>query len=97
MLLIVAKMQLIVCDTEQKIEKLLEWGKEKFPNITTLVHMNNISESVKEKVKEQGWTAISFSEMEVSKCCIIYLTVNVLTSIFTTANAGFGEGGALLS
>ena len=62
-------MELIVCDDEDKLKLLLKWGKEKLPNVKTIVHMNTVSEETTKAVEEQGWRILSFADMEV---CIWY-------------------------
>ena len=61
-------MELIVCDDEDKLKLLLKWGKEKLPNVKTIVHMNAVSEETTKAVEEQGWRILSFADMEVCIC-----------------------------
>ena len=63
--LIIAKMQLIVCDTEDKVTSLVRWGRYRLPLVTTIVHMNSVSRSTVKACSEENWRILSFSDMEV--------------------------------
>lgn len=62
---VLAKMQLIYCDDQGKIEALLKFGKKKLPSVTTIVHMDPVSPETVTACEEQGWDIFSFSDVEV--------------------------------
>jgi len=60
-----AKMEVIICDDEDKIKNLLKWGHDQLPSVKTLVHMNSVSADTVAAVESQGWTILSFEKLEV--------------------------------
>jgi len=60
-----AKMEVIICDDEDKIKNLLKWGHNQLPSVKTLVHMNSVSADTVTAVESQGWVILSFETLEV--------------------------------
>jgi len=60
-----AKMEVIICDDEDKIKNLLKWGHDQLPSVKTLVHMNSVGADTVAAVESQGWTILSFEKLEV--------------------------------
>ncbi|XP_067935452.1 long-chain-fatty-acid--CoA ligase 1-like isoform X3 [Watersipora subatra] len=58
------RMKLVICDMEAKVAQLVEWGVSRLPHLTTIVHMESVSPNTVQAVRSQGWSIISFSEME---------------------------------
>ncbi|KAF6019134.1 ACSL5 [Bugula neritina] len=58
------KMEVIICDDEDKIKNLLKWGHDQLPSVKTLVHMNSVGADTVAAVESQGWTILSFEKLE---------------------------------
>jgi len=64
-LLFSAKMELVLCEDESKVKKLLG-DSSQLPGIKTLVHLHPVSEEITKAVEAVGWQIVSFAEMEAS-------------------------------
>lgn len=68
-----AGMQLVVCDSEDKVVRLVRWGKKRLPTVTTIVHMDPVSPETVSSVRALNWNIVSFYDMEVGNSDVTIL------------------------
>ena len=60
-----ARVEVIFCENKAKVEAVINQGAEKFSEVKYIITLGDMTDDVKSKVEDQGWKAMSLSELEV--------------------------------